>query len=248
MTIKFRIESVRLDTSSGPVSYAFPGDLTVLAGPTAVGKTTLLELIKYGLGGDGRLARVARRHISDIQVSIHIGDLRLQLSRDLGADRRRTIRVVDLITGDRMPDHSVGGDDRPISDLLMTALGLEPGLRAAARGGRSTSPGAEITFNDVFHFMYVPQAEINRDIAFSQQSYYDPKRKSVFELLFGLTSSSMLELRSDVNRLKNQIDQASRDATVIQQFLSDTGLTHRFDAEVKLATARHEEAEARSEQ
>lgn len=145
-----------------------------------------------------------------------------------------------------MRDHFVGGDERPISDLLMTALGLDTGLRAAARGGRSTSAGAEITFNDVFHFMYVPQAEINRDIAWSQQNYYDPKRKAVFELLFGLTSSSMLQLRSEINRLKSKIDQANRDTTIVHQFLSDTGLTHRFDAEVKLATSRHEETEARS--
>lgn len=83
MTVKFRIESVRLETSNGPVSYPFPGDLTVLAGPTAVGKTTLLELIKYGLGGEGHLAPVARRHVSDVHISIHVGELRLQLSRAL---------------------------------------------------------------------------------------------------------------------------------------------------------------------
>lgn len=45
MTVAFRIDSVRLETSNGPVEYSFPGDLTVLAGQTGVGKTTLLELI-----------------------------------------------------------------------------------------------------------------------------------------------------------------------------------------------------------
>ena len=45
MTVAFRIESVRLDTSNGAVEYAFTSDLTVLAGQTGVGKTTLLELM-----------------------------------------------------------------------------------------------------------------------------------------------------------------------------------------------------------
>ena len=79
MTVPFRIESVRLDTTSGAVSYEFPRDLTVLAGHTGVGKTTLLELIKYGLGGDGQLAPVARDHVTDVHLSIHVGEQRYQL-------------------------------------------------------------------------------------------------------------------------------------------------------------------------
>jgi len=245
VTTTFRIETVRLDTTNGPVTYTFTRDLTVLAGHTGVGKTTLLELVKYGLGGDGRLAPVARQHVSDVHVSVLIGDSRLQLSRGLDAARQGTVRVVDLITGDRMRDCTVSGE-RPISDLLLAAMGLETGLRAAARGGRSTSAGTQITFNDVFRFMYVPQAEMNRDIAWSQQGYYDPKRKSVFELLFGITSSAMLKMRSEINQLKSEIDAATRNAEVVRQFLTDTGLAGRLDAELKLAQSREDEASARA--
>lgn len=244
MTVTFRIESVRLDTSNGAVAYSFPRDLTVLAGHTGVGKTTLLELMKFGLGGDGQLAPVARQHITDVHVSTQIGDLRLQLSRGLDSERQRTVRVLDLVTGERMRDHYVGGDERPISDLLLTAMGLEAGLRAAARGGRSTSAGARITFNDVFRYMYVPQSEMNRDIAASQQGYYDPKRKTVFELLFGITSSSMLQMRSEINTLKSDIESAEREAAIVQQFLSDTGLTSRSDAEARQGQVQRDEATA----
>lgn len=246
MTVIFRLDSVRLDTAAGDVKYSFPSDLTVLTGKTGVGKTTLLELIKFGLGGDGHLLPVAVQHVTDVHVSIHIGDRQLQLSRGLDPDRRRTVRVTDLASGDRMRDHSVAGDDPTISDLLLTAMGLETGMRAAARGSRSTSAGTRITFNDVFHFMYVPQAAMNRDIAQSEQSYYDPKRKAVFELLFGITSSEVLKVRSEVNTLKSSIDDANRDAVTIQQFLADTGLTSRFDAEVNFAQAQSNEASART--
>ena len=246
MTVTFRIESVRLDTTNGAVEYSFPHDLTVLAGQTGVGKTTLLELIKHGLGGDGQIAPVARQHVTDVHVSIRIGDSRFQLSRGLDSERQRTVRVLDLTTGERTRDHFVGGDERPISDLLLAAMGIEAGLRAAARGGRSTSAGAQITFNDVFRFIYVSQAEMNRDIAWSQQGYYDPKRKAVFELLFGITSSSMLQMRSDINTLKSEIDIAAHDAKIVEQFLADTGLSSRFDTEVKLAESQRAEVEAKA--
>lgn len=237
MTVTFRLDSVCLDTAAGDVKYSFPNDLTVPSGETGVGKTILLELIKFGLGGDGHLLPVAVQHVTDVHVSIHIGDRQLQLSRGLDAERRRTVRVVDLASGDRMRDHSVAGEDPTISDLLLSAMGLESGMRAAARGSRSTSAGTRITFNDIFHFMYVPQAAMNRDIAQSERGYYDPKRRAVFELLFGLTSSQVLKMRSDVNTLKSSIDDANRDAVTIQQFLADTGLTSRFDAELNLAQA-----------
>ena len=246
MTVAFRIESVRLDTTSGAVSYEFPGDLTVLAGHTGVGKTTLLELIKYGLGGDGQLAPVARAHVTDVHVSIHVGDERYQLSRGLDAARRATVRVIDLVTGDRLADHVVGGDERSISALLLAAMGLEAGLRAAARGAQSTRAGSEITFNDIFRFMYVPQSEMNRDIAASQENYLNPKRKSVFEILFGLTSGDLLQKRSRINPLRAEIDAAEKEAEIVTQFLTDTGLTSRFDAQIESDSARADEAEAKA--
>jgi rubrerythrin len=245
MTVKFRVETVHLDTLQGPVHYEFPGDLTVLAGQTGVGKTTLLELIKFGLGGDGQLAPVAREHVTDIHLSIAVGDQRLQISRGLDDERRKTVRVRDLISDDRLPDCTVGGD-RPISSLLLGAMGLEAGLKAAARGPRSTAAGSEITFNDIFRFMYIPQSEMNRDIAGSREGYYDPKRKSVFELLFGITSSSMLAMRSEINTLRGEIEIAEREAGVVKQFLSDTGVTNRVEVEGRLQSARETEVEAKS--
>jgi len=244
VTVTFRIEQLRLDTSNGPVTYSFPADLTVLAGQTGVGKTTLLELVKFGLGGDGLLAPVALQHVTDVHLDIRAGAARLQLSRALDPDSRKRVRVMDLISRERMPDHSVGGDEPTISDLLMTSLGLQTGLKAAARSRRSTSAGAQITFNDVFRYMYVPQSEMNRDIGASHDSYYAPKRKAVFELLFGLTSADILNMRSEINTLKATLEQARTAYATVDRFLLDSGTTSRMDAELRETRARQDELEA----
>lgn len=92
--------------------------------------------------------------------------------------KNRTARVSDLTAGERLPDHQTGDGDPSLSSLLMTSLGLRSDMRAASRAAGSGNAGTRITFADVLTFLYVRQAEINRDIAHSQDSYREPKRKA----------------------------------------------------------------------
>lgn len=237
MTVPFRIDRFRLETINGPVVYDFPDDLTVLAGDTGVGKTTLFELIKFALGGDGLIAPVAAASVSEVSVSIVAGRERLELARELDSERNKHVRITDLITGDLRLRVPLTGPEPTVSDTLMEALGLPTTMRAAARSAGSSAKGNLITFNDVFKYMYVPQAAINQEIAGSRDSYYDPKRKSVFELLFGLTDADILAWQSEVNVLNGQVKETKREADTVVQFLVASGMALRIDAEMALAKA-----------
>lgn len=196
MTTTFRLNSVTLDTVEGSVRYALSADLTILAGPTGVGKTTLLEAIKYGFGADGMLAPVVTANVNDISIDVTIGEARYLLVRSVDPGKRRNVRVTDLRAQERLPDHSTETSQSPsLSGLLMRALGFADDMRAAARTTGSTNAGARITFADIYSFLYVAQSEMNRDIARSQDTYLAPKRKAVFELLFGLTDQALQALR-----------------------------------------------------
>jgi hypothetical protein len=247
VTTRFRIEAVTLDTTEGAAHYEFPFDLTVLAGPTGVGKTTLLELVKYGLGCDGKLAPVALDHVNDVTVEVTIGSSRLRIARSVDLRKQATARVTDLITGERLPDHRVDAGEPSLNTLLMTALGLPHDMRAAARTGGSSNAGARISFADVFSFLYVPQSDINRDIANSQESYREPKRKAVFELLFGLTSPRVLMMRSDLNARNAAITRAEAEYQTVLDFLRDSNTASRAEAEQAMAAAAAGQAAAEAE-
>ena len=248
MTAQVRIHGVWLETTGGTVEYHFSSDLTILAGPTGVGKTTLLELIKYGFGCNGKLAPKAIEVVNDVILDVTVGTSRLRLARSLDPRKGRTVRVTDLITRERLRDHHTDATEPSLSTLLMTALGLPADARAAATGGGSSKPGSLITFADVFSYMYVPQSEINKDIAHSQDSYLGPKRKAVFELLFGITSAEILAMRSEFNKLKGDVEKAEAEHQNVLAFLRDSGTASRALAQQGLEDAVAGELEATAAQ
>ena len=248
MTVRFRVDTVNLATTEGEVQYRFLSALTVLAGKTGVGKTTLLELIKYGFGGNGALADVARNHVNDISLELTIGNSHLLISRSLDAAKRKKVQVTDLTTRERLPDHYVDITQPSINTLLMSALGLPDDLKAATKAKGSSNPGNRITFADIFSYLYVPQSAINREIAHSEDNYLQPKRKAVFDLLFGLTNPDIMKLQSDINTLNGKIAEAEKEHQTVLTFLDNSNTTARQDAQNALDAAAAAQANAEAEQ
>src|SRR5450759_56754 len=76
-----RISHVRLDGTSVPHIWDFPPGVTVLVGAVGGGKTSLLNLIKFCLGGDAPITSEILGVAESVTLDIHIGDRRLSLTR-----------------------------------------------------------------------------------------------------------------------------------------------------------------------
>ncbi|MEU8524249.1 AAA family ATPase [Streptomyces sp. NPDC048629] len=245
MTTTFRINSLILFTTEGEVRYTFRDGLTVLAGPTGVGKTSLLEMIKFAFAaGDARLASVATDSVTDLALEINLAGEEFRIARSLDTEKRKRVRITNLDTKERLPDHSVSDDDESLNHFLLRRLGLPTDARAAATKGKSSKAGARVTFGDVFKYIYVPQYSINRDIVDSRDSYYSPKRRTVFELLFGLTDPEILALQSAAAVLNGEIESANTQLNNVLEFLQDSNTSSREEVETQIADCRSEQESA----
>lgn len=238
MTVPFRINAFEAHAAEGTTRYKFDSPLTVIAGPIAVGKSTLFEAMKFALGCDALLTSVIRANVVTVTIDVTVGTRRFTLRRETTGRTTSRVKVNDVIEGRQLDDHFVGKGEPSLNSLLLTSLGLSDDMLAASTSSSTTKKGNRITFADVFKYMYVPQSEINREIAGSDDSYYTPKRKAVFELLFDLTSPALLQLQSNLNVARGKLDELKAATHTVDQFLKDSKTPSRFELEVRQAEAR----------
>lgn len=238
MSIRIRLNRIDLATDGGSVSHRFTGPLTVLTGPVGVGKSTLFELVKYAIGGNARIAPVARDHITQVQIELEIADQTLRLTRTLAGPKSSEVEIQDVRAGETLGSYPVapgrtGETAQTASSLLLGAMGLPTDVVAT-----SNTRTSRITFNSVWSFIYVEQREIDRSVARNNDTYSEPARKTTFELLFGLTDTTVLKLKKQALTAKESLTNALLEERAVTAFLADSNT--RTQAEV---TAAAESAE-----
>ncbi|MDD7938679.1 AAA family ATPase [Actinomycetospora lutea] len=234
VSARFRIDRIRVDTDGGPVEYSFDGPLTVLSGPVGTGKSTLLELVKYALGGNARTTPVVDAHVMSVSLDVTLGRSSLTLQRPVASssfnDRHGFVTVTDRTSRGRVGEYSAEpAQENSISAFLLEALQLPTDARASAQS-RSTKTPPRITFNDIYPYLYVDQPEIDRSIVHHSDSYRAPKRRTAFELLFGISDVNLLKLRADAQVAAQEFDKARADEVRIRKFLGDVQTASREQA------------------
>jgi hypothetical protein len=221
------VRRVRLDGAAIPHLWEFPDGVTVVVGGIGGGKTSLLNLIKYGLGGSAPITKEITDAAVSVTLDVVAGDHHLQLTRTFGQN------AVLVSEGDGPQRRHVlkrPSNDPLLSERLLRALGIPVVRVRQARKDKKSTKLTSISFQDVFAYCYLDQEQVDRSTVFDSDRFLDVKRASTFELLHRIIDARVADL--EVQRMLLQEDRAARTTRVdaVEAFAGEKGLPFESEA------------------
>lgn len=232
----FKIREVRLIAAERAYKWQFDDGVNVIEGPVGVGKTSLLELIRFGLGGSAHLSEAVQKVGRQLALTVEVQGERLLLVRGIAAHKSRiSVRDAD---GNAIATTATGSPlaANSISRFLLGRLGI-PVVSVPRSRVKPAGPQTSISFYDVYDYMYLPQTEIDRSTINHLEGTRDPKRRSTFELLYGLIDEQTAALQVEAGALQEKIKKAQTSVREIDAFVAAVKLPVREQLEERIKGA-----------
>lgn len=225
MRFDIQFRSLRLEARTGAeATYHFSPRVNIVVGPFGSGKTSLLELLKYGIGGSGDLSQTVEREVSAVVVECKLGGTAWRFRRKIGDS---LIEVFDLAGTLEAALHTraAGKRERP-SEWLLDVLGIPP-MRVRRAKQRASGVSELVSFFDFYAYAYLPQSEIDRSVVGHRDRDRDRKRKVVFEIMFGLIDERLSAIEVEEGQMAERVQRLQREKEAIGRFLEQASTPPR---------------------
>lgn len=223
MAKRLRLRALTVTTGTATKTYGFARDLTVITGSVSTGKSSLLMLIKYVLGGGAVLTPAVEEHVVHVTLELELGQDRYRLRRNVAGDRSK-IHLLEL--GSDVPQRSLPIHAQPgeltASRFLLGELDI-PVHRVPRSRARPTSDSVSIGFSDVFGYCYLQAKTIDSSATGHHDASRDAKRMTMFEILFDIVNPEIFQLRLRRNHIADEISSKRKSNEAIREFLRVSG-------------------------
>ncbi len=236
MSTRFRINTLEVETDR-PEELSrreFSGGLNLIIGPPGSGKSTIIELVKFGLGLKFRKTPVVERKVLKVHVEIEAGTQELRLSRSTVTPGE--VQVYDLTLQEDIGSYPVSDSTSEVPTIgkrLLEWLGIRDDVDFTVNGQRDT-----LTFAHVWDYVHVSQSDIDQRIAHHDASGVTQRRRRLFQLLFDMIDQRLQDLEEQLLKARDHLRQSKRRNEGVTAFRERASLPSGSDVRQGLAEAQ----------
>ena len=224
----------------------FRGGLNVIIGPIATGKSTLVTLLRFLLGGKlGSLPPEVRGTVNAISGHVVLPDGSYSIVRSVVTTPTAKVDIASGESAWRLPAASaVQGDTYLL--WLLDRLSL-PRLKVPSAPTKPESESTPVSIRDYWLYSYLSQKELGFEI-FSHKNYFkNVKRKYVFDIVYGFYDVQTAELQDRLRSVTSRLRQLSGEAELFKNFFEGTALENRALLEQELTLVREQLSQVEAE-
>ena len=236
-----QVNSLKLFCKHGEETVDFGPRASFFYGEMSSGKSTIVELLDYCLGGN--LVRTPA--VSSELISVHLegvaGGTRLLIERSLEA--RSSVEVSwkcgEEAGRETFPiqagQNPVQGEDVfNYSDFMLKRVGL-PLLKVRRSKRDPESDLWRVSFRDFLEFCYLDQMHLDSSFFLLEQPIRAEKSKDVLRFTLGFHSERLNQLQGELSELRQQQRVMRETANQVGEFLEKYGFDSQEDIETEIA-------------
>ena len=213
-----KISSIMIKCKEQNIFIQLSNKISFIYGNTSVGKTTLLNLISYGLGNDLIKTLAIEQKVVSICLSILLNGELISLERKINSNSiimNRNNKKIDLVAkGGKFTSR------QSFSDFLYSYEGIEPieMLR------RNSSKEIKVSFSNFMWFSYLRQQELDNTLFYlgEKGNFRELASNYVFKVLLNEKTVSNKEISKEINKLKEEKEKFKLEISIIHEICSST--------------------------
>ena len=218
--MELKIASLQIKCRKENYLIRFSEDITFIYGNTGVGKTTLLNLIYYTLGGKLVCTQAVTEEVLSVTLNAFINGSALTIARKLNSNIIR-------ISRNGSNEYLLANDaaKKTLSDYFYSECGLTP----IEMVGRKSSRGQKITFMNFMWFAYLRQDELDNSFFYlgdQRNTFKEQASSYVLKSIFKARDYSGQEYRRQINSLKEDAELSRSKLSIAQHISDSTSLSH----------------------
>lgn len=213
----------------------FKEGLNFISGPTATGKSSIVEMINYALGSENHKAYIEiKKSCSDVELEFFIGENKFKIVRPL-FDFNRPVKLYrwNITEGNYerrfdLLEIDSPSNERSLSAFLLKEMGL-PNIKVVNQN---------FSFRDIYKYCYVNQSSIDSENLLMEKHWgASIKRKPTFEIIFGIYNELLGDLKQQKKIKQEEIGVLEKKREGVSEFLANLkilDIQNYFDEKVKL--------------